>query len=90
MTDSRVAVAVRAVDDRREQAVALLEQLLRSMDVPATLDTRDLPDGTISISVTPEVELPGVAVGRRTPLADALQYLVNKLVNKPGQERRWI
>ncbi len=57
MTDSRVAVAVRAVDDRREQAVALLEQLLRSMDVPATLDIRDLPDGTISISVIPEVEL---------------------------------
>ena len=28
--------------------------------------------------------------GRRSPLGDALQYLVNKLVNKPGQERRWV
>jgi predicted RNA-binding protein Jag len=83
-------VAVSAVDDRRAQAVAVLEQLLRSMDVRATLDTKDLPDGSISISVTPEVELAGVAVGRRSPLGDALQYLVNKLVNKPGQERRWI
>jgi len=90
VTDSQVAVASSAVDERRAQAVAVLEQLLRSMDVPASLDTRDLPDGSISISVTPEVELAGVAVGRRSPLGDALQYLVNKLVNKPGQERRWI
>ena len=90
MTDSRVTVAVESVDERRAQAVAVLEQLLRSMDLPATLDTRDLPDGSLSIAVTPGAELPGVAPGRRTPLGDALQYLVNKLVNKPGQERRWI
>ena len=90
MTDSRVAVAVEAVDDRRAQAVAVLEQLLRAMDVPATLETKDLPDGSISIAVTPTVELAGVASGRRSPLGDALQYLVNKLVNKPGQERRWV
>ncbi len=90
MTDSLVAVAVEAVDERRAQAVAVLEQLLRTMDVPATLDTRDLPDGSISIAVTPAVELPGVVAGRRSPFGDALQYLVNKLVNKPGQERRWV
>lgn len=90
MTDSRVTVAVQTVDERRAQAVAVLEQLLRSMDVPATLDARELPDGSLSIAVTPGVELAGVAPGRRTPLGDALQYLVNKLVTKPGQERRWI
>ena len=90
MTDSRVAVAVEAVDERRAQAVAILEQLLRAMDVPATLDTKDLPDGSISIAVTPAVDLAGVVSGRRSPLGDALQYLVNKLVNKPGQERRWV
>lgn len=90
MTDSRVVVAVDAVDERRAQAVAILEQLLRAMDVPATLETKDLPDGSISIAVTPAVELAGVVSGRRSPLGDALQYLVNKLVNKPGQERRWV
>jgi len=91
VTDSQVASAVQAVDDeRRAQALSVLEQLLRSMDLPATCETRDLPDGGLSIAVTPGVELPGVALGRRTPLGDALQYLVNKLVNKPGQERRWI
>jgi predicted RNA-binding protein Jag len=85
-----VAVAVDVLDDRRAQAVALLEQLLRAMDVPATLETKDLPDGSISIAVTPGVDLAGVVSGRRSPLGDALQYLVNKLVNKPGQERRWV
>jgi predicted RNA-binding protein Jag len=90
VTDSRVAVAVEAVDDRRAQAVAVLEQLLRGMDVPATLDTKELPDGSISIAVTPTVDLAGVVAGRRSPLGDALQYLVNKLVNKPGQDRRWV
>ena len=90
MTDSQVTATVQALDERRTQAVAVLEQLLRSMDLPATLDTRELPDGSLSIAVTPGAELPGVAPGRRTPLGDALQYLVNKLVNKPGQERKWI
>lgn len=90
MTDSQVAVAVGAVDERRAQVVSVLEQLLRAMDLPATLEAKDLPDGSLSIAVTPTVELPGVALGRRSPLGDALQYLVNKLVNKPGQERRWI
>jgi predicted RNA-binding protein Jag len=85
-----VAVAVQAGDDRRTQAVTLLEELLRAMDVPATLEAKDLPDGGVSIAVTPGVELPGVAPGRRSPLGDALQYLLNKLLNKPGQERRWI
>ncbi len=90
MTDSQVAVAVDAEDERRTQAVAVLEQLLRTMDLPATVEAKDLPDGSISIAVTPGVELAGVVPGRRSPLGDALQYLVNKLINKPGQERRWV
>jgi predicted RNA-binding protein Jag len=90
VTDSQVAVAVGAVDERRAQAVELLEQLLRTMDVTASLDVKDLPDGSVSIAVMPAVELPGVPLGRRSPVGDALQYLLNKLVNRPGLERRWI
>ncbi len=90
MTDSQVAVAVGAVDERRAQAVELLEQLLRTMDVAASLDVKDLADGSVSIAVMPGVELPGVPLGRRSPVGDALQYLLNKLVNRPGLERRWI
>src|SRR5678815_5690542 len=90
VTDSQVVVAVDAEDERRTQAVAVLEQLLLTMDVPATLEAKALPDGSISIAVTPGVELAGVVPGRRSPLGDALQYLVNKLINKPGQERRCV
>lgn len=90
MSDSQVAVAMRPDDERRERAVAVLEQLLRSMEVPATVEAKDLADGSISIAVLPGVELQGVTPGRRSPLGDALQYLVNKLVNRPGQERRWV
>lgn len=90
MTDSQVALAIRPDDDRRERAVAVLEQMLRSMEVPATVEAKDLADGTISIAVMPGVELQGVTPGRRSPLGDALQYLVNKLVNRPGLERRWV
>lgn len=90
MTDSQVAAAVGAVDARRAQAVELLEQLLRTMEIAASLDVKDLPDGSVSIAVMPGVELPGVPLGRRSPVGDALQYLLNKLVNRPGLERRWI
>jgi predicted RNA-binding protein Jag len=90
VSDSQVALAIRPDDERRERAVALLEQMLRSMEVPATVSAKDLPDGTISIAVMPGVELQGVTPGRRSPLGDALQYLVNKLVNRPGLERRWV
>lgn len=90
MTDSQLAVVVREGDGRRAQAVETLERLLRAMQVPATIDVRDLPDGGISLAVHPEAELQGVALGRRNPVGDALQYLVNKLVNRPGTERRWV
>ena len=90
MTDSQVALAIRSDEERRERAVAVLEQMLRSMEVPATVEAKDLADGTISIAVMPGVELQGVTPGRRSPLGDALQYLVNKLVNRPGLERRWV
>jgi predicted RNA-binding protein Jag len=90
VTDLQVAVAVRESDGRRAQAVETLERLLRAMEVPASIDAKDLPDGGISLAVHPEVELQGVMLGRRNPVGDALQYLVNKLVNRPGSERRWV
>jgi predicted RNA-binding protein Jag len=90
VTDSRVSAVARVEDGRRVRAVEVLEQILRDMDVPATLEAKDLPDGGISISVQPGVDLQGLAPGRRSPVGDALQYLVNKLVNRPGLERRWV
>jgi predicted RNA-binding protein Jag len=90
VTDLQVASAGREGDVRRAQAVETLERLLRAMEVPATIEAKDLPDGGISLAVHPEVEIQGVMLGRRNPLGDALQYLLNKLVNRPGTERRWV
>jgi len=76
--------------DRPQEVAAVLRELLRLADVPATLDVKDGADGGISIAVLPGVELPGVVSGRRGTFVDALQFLVNKLTHRPGTERRWV
>jgi predicted RNA-binding protein Jag len=76
--------------DRSAQAAAVLRELLRLADVPATLDVKDAADGGISIALALGAELPGVALGRRGTFIDALQFLVNKLTHRPGSERRWV
>ena len=89
MTESVETPAAGEVD-RAAKAAAVLQELLRLADVPATLDVKDAPDGGISIAVALGAELPGVALGRRGTFVDALQFLVNKLTHKPGSERRWV
>jgi predicted RNA-binding protein Jag len=79
-----------ASGDRSAQAAAVLRELLRLADVPATLDVKDAADGGISIALVLGAELPGVALGRRGTFVDALQFLVNKLTHRPGSERRWV
>ncbi len=76
--------------DRPAEAAAVLRELLRLADVPATLDVKDTADGSISIALQLGVELPGVMLGRRGTFVDALQFLVNKLTHRPGSERRWV
>jgi predicted RNA-binding protein Jag len=76
--------------DRSAQAAAVLRELLRLADVPATLDVKDAADGGISIALMLGAELPSVALGRRGTFVDALQFLVNKLTHRPGSERRWV
>ena len=77
-------------EDKRVVAQRTLTELLALMDVPATLDIKDATDGGLSVAVQLGVEVPGVAAGRRSHFVDALQFLVNKLVNRPGTERRWV
>ena len=79
-----------APGDRSAQATAVLRELLRLADVPATLDVKDTPEGGISIALVLGAELPGAAPGRRGTFVDALQFLVNKLTHRPGSERRWV
>lgn len=79
-----------SLKEKRELAQTTLTELLRLMDVPAALDVKDAGDGGISVALTLEAELAGVQTGRRSHFVDALQFLLNKLVNKPGTPRHWV
>jgi len=76
--------------DKRAWATRVVGEILEQMGVKPQLEVRDAPDGGISIAVQLAGEMPGVQVGKRSPVVDALQFLANKLVNRPGSERRWI
>ena len=76
--------------DKRALAEKTLQELLALMELPGTMDFQDAADGGLSVALHLSTELPGAAVGKRSHVLDSLQFLVNKLVNRPGTERRWI
>lgn len=86
--------------DKRAWAEEVLAEILRLMGISARLEVKELPataaaDGkaatqaSISVAVFPEGEAPGLQPGKRSPVADALQFLTNKIVNR-GADKRWI
>ncbi len=76
--------------DKRAQAEQVLQEILKWMEMPARLELKDAADGAISVAMFFEKEVPGVAPGKRSHVIDALQFIVNKIVNRPQTERRWI
>jgi predicted RNA-binding protein Jag len=84
--------AAKAAEDqkKKEQAEQALVEILKLMELPARLEVKDGSDGGISVAIFLETEVPGIQAGRRSHLVDALQFLVNKIVNRPNTERRWI
>src|SRR5690606_10860649 len=76
---------------RRAKVESTLHALLGRMELPATLDVRDLPDGSFSVAVRFATLRPGVQAGRRSPFMDSLQFLTNKLLHQPRTPgRRWV
>jgi hypothetical protein len=75
---------------KRDTAEPWLQNLLLHMDYPATLDFKDLDDGSLGIAVHFQKELPGITPGKRTWLVDCMQFLLNKVVNPPTVPRRWV
>src|SRR5215472_17820439 len=76
--------------DKRAWAARVVGEILEHMGVKPQLEAKDAADGGISIAVQLSAEVPGVQIGKRSPVVDALQFLANKLVNRPGSDRRWI
>ncbi len=76
--------------DKRLQVEALLGEILKRMEYPARLEFKDMPDGGLGVAVHFEGELPGISGNKRTYLVDCIQFLVNKVVNRPNVEKRWV
>jgi predicted RNA-binding protein Jag len=76
--------------DKRAQAEQWLGEVFRLAGWPARLELKDAADGGIAVAVHLDGEIPGVAAGKKSYLVEALQFLVNKVVNRPNTERRWV
>jgi predicted RNA-binding protein Jag len=93
MSETRPPLAGTASPDaaeKRDRAVSVIGELLRLMGIRAKLEAKDASDGGISVAVEMDGDLAGVQAGKRSHVIDALQFLANKIVNRPGAERRWI
>ena len=76
--------------EKMAQAEKVLGEILQRLEVRARLELKDAADGGISVAMHLEQEVPGFAAGKRSHIVDALQFLANKIVNRPTGERRWI
>jgi hypothetical protein len=74
--------------DKRAEAVKVTGELLALMDLAHELEVKDGSEGNLSIAVMLEAEF--APAQKRSPFTDAFQLMVNKLVNRPGQDRRFI
>lgn len=80
-----------ATPERKAQVETLVQGILKHMDYPARTELKDMPDGGIGIALHFQGELPGITVGKqRSWLVDCIQFLVNKAINRPNVEKRWV
>ncbi|NRD56243.1 hypothetical protein [Corallococcus exiguus] len=77
--------------DFRPRVEKLLTDILGLMGFPARLDLQDATDGSLSVALHFESGAPpGVEPGKRSQVLDSLQFLLNKMLHRPGVERRWV
>ena len=77
--------------DLRPRVEKLLTDILGLMGFPARLDFKDASDGSLAVAVHFQGEAPpGVESGKRSQVVDSLQFLLNKMLHRPGTERRFV
>jgi predicted RNA-binding protein Jag len=77
--------------DTRGRVEKLLPDILGLMGYPARLEFRDASDGSLAVALHFEAgPPPGVENGKRSQVLDSLQFLLNKMLHRPGAERRWV
>ncbi|MFN0064185.1 MAG: hypothetical protein ACKVPX_16885 [Myxococcaceae bacterium] len=77
-------------DGKCEAAAGLLTEVSRLMEMPMRVEAKDAEDGNVAVALYPQAESLSLLNGKRSPLLDALQFLVNKMVNPPTGPRRWV
>jgi spoIIIJ-associated protein len=72
--------------DRAERAVAFCQTLFGKMGIQAELEVKETEEA-VGISVKPKE---GNAVELTSVLVEAVQYLVNRVVNPKAEGRKWV
>ncbi len=90
MASSPAVAAVSKGDGKQEQVQTLLSGIFERMMYPARFEFKDMADGGLGVAVHFTGELPGITPGKRSYLIDCIQFLVNKVVNRPNVEKRWV
>ena len=83
------AAAAEDAAKKRAKTTEVLEEVLRKMELGGRAEVKDGPDGGISVALFVDGEVPQ-GQGRRSNFVDAIQFLANKIVNRPGTSKRWI
>jgi predicted RNA-binding protein Jag len=77
--------------DTRARVERLLTDILGLMGYPARMEFQDASDGSLAVALHFEAgPPPGVENGKRSQVVDSLQFLLNKMLHRPGAERRWV
>ncbi|MBM7112500.1 hypothetical protein [Archangium primigenium] len=80
-----------ASQDLRPRVEKLLSDILGLMGFPARLDFKDASDGSLCVALHFQGgPPPGVEQGKRSQVMDSLQFLLNKMLHRPGAERRFV
>lgn len=80
-------------DGRAEQALAFVRDVVSKMGMSVEVTLREKPqDDEASMEIQLELEGPDSArmIGKKGQVLAALQYLANRVVNRPGLERRYV
>jgi len=80
----RASVLQDPAEEKKEQAKKHLEDILRLADIPASVNAEANAD---KIFLTIDGDGSGLLIGKRGQTLDALQYLVNKMVNRHPKNR---
>ena len=77
--------------EKQQLVEKLLGDILTLMNFPARLDFKDAADGSLAVAMHFVGEPPpGTSPGKKSHLVDSLQFLLNKCINRPNTERRWV